>query len=274
MTKIQWAEKTINPIVGCSKISDGCANCYAAEQAKSGRLQQFERYQKVKHWDGTLVFEPTVLQALERKKKTRFFVGSMTDMFHENVEEGWLEQLFWALEDSHHCFMVLSKRAKRMADFFELYSSTYGQGYVNIWAGVSVENQAVCDRINYLNKIGTAVRFISFEPLLESIDLSNYDLSNIDWAIIGGESGKNARPCNIEWIRSLVAQLKARNIPIFVKQLGQNCYWHEQINEVHGNMQFISDRKKDKVALGIKSKKGDRFEEFPIDLKLRKLPNV
>ncbi|MEM8780564.1 MAG: DUF5131 family protein [Cyanobacteria bacterium P01_G01_bin.49] len=272
MTKIQWADKTINPIVGCSKISAGCANCYAATQASTARLQQYDRYKKVKDWDGTVEFVPTVLQALEKKKPTRFFVGSMTDIFHINVKDEWLDHLFSEFEDSHHQFMVLTKRSRRMADYFAKYS-IYGRGLVNIWAGVSVENQLHCDRLLNLDKIQTAIRFVSFEPLLEEINLNAYDLSNVDWAIIGGESGKNARPCNIEWIRSLVRQLKQRHIKVFVKQLGQNCYWHEHINRVEGNLNFISDRRKDKTALGIKSRKGDRFEEFPKDLQIREIPN-
>ncbi|WP_254035919.1 DUF5131 family protein, partial [Planktothrix agardhii] len=229
-TTISWCDETINPIVGCSRISEGCQKCYAETAAKTARLQQFPQYQKVASWNGTVEFVENQLDRLLRwKKGKRIFLCSMADMFHENVPFEWIEQIFSTIEDfPQHTFQILTKRPERMIEFFDWYiarNSDHSVGLQwsipdNIWLGVSCENQAMADkRIPLLMKIPAKVRFLSCEPLLEPINLSKFlpiEWSEIaedwieswpgigsystndypSWVIAGGESGAGSRPCH------------------------------------------------------------------------------
>ena len=291
MTKIQWCTETWNPLVGCSKISAGCSQCYAAEAAKSARLQQFPQYQKVKDWDGTIEFvENQLLKPLSWKSPKKVFVCSMSDIFHANVKDEWLDKIFAVMAlASQHTFQILTKRPERMKEYFalhegkpEFYASRSEMVFdalrkikpeaewnkfiwplPNCWLGTSVENQkAADDRIPSLLNTPAAVRFLSCEPLLGLIDIRDY-LHGIDWVIAGGESGSGARPCHVDWIRSLVQQCQQSETAVFVKQLGSNplltaCY----IDGVATTYQ----------KLKLKDRKGGDINEFPEDLQVREFP--
>jgi protein gp37 len=257
-TKIQWTNETINPIVGCSRISEGCQNCYAATAAKSARLQQFNQYKLVGNWDGSVQFvESQLLKPLSWKQPKQIFVCSMADIFHKNVPDEWIDKvLAVATLCPHHTFQILTKRPSRMLTYFsnpdrltainfqiseilkepfEIYQSRLLKlPLPNVWLGVSVENQLAADtRIKFLTQTPAAVRFLSCEPLLERLNLSKWvfdrseadSITNypVDWVIVGGESGLGSRPCHLNWIKSIVDQCYQGNIPVFVKQLGSNA---------------------------------------------------
>jgi protein gp37 len=262
-TSISWTNETWNPLVGCSKLSLGCQKCYAADAAKSARLQQFSQYQKVKEWDGTIEFvESQLLKPLSWRSPKMIFVCSMSDIFHANVKDEWLDQIFAIMAIAHqHTFQILTKRPERMQKFLGGRTPL-----PNVWLGVSVENQkAADDRIPLLLTTPAAVRFLSCEPLLEAIDLNQrfrtsnngYELTWLDylnWIIIGGESGSNARICSINWIRSIVQQCQPTNVAVFVKQLGSKPIDPPQL------------------WLNLKDRKGGNIDEFPEDLRIRQFP--
>lgn len=289
MTNIQWTDETINPIVGCSRISEGCRNCYAETASNSGRLQQFQQYQKVAQWDGTVEFvESQLFKPLTWKKGKRIFICSMSDLFHENIPFSWIDRIFAVISVcEQHTFQILTKRPQRMKEYFEKkpYSRIKTQiktlplpidqlcntleivteielkksYFKNVWLGVSCENQKMADlRIPILVNIPAEIRFISCEPLLENIDLNleQYPLEiRPQWLIIGGESGTNARPCNINWLINLADQGKyTEEVFLFVKQLGSN---------------LINNQGK---RIKLKDKKGGKIEEFPEELKVREFP--
>jgi protein gp37 len=290
-TKIQWTDQTWNPIVGCSKISAGCQNCYAFSAANSARLQQFQQYQKVAKWDGTVeLVESQLLKPLSWKKPQRIFVCSMSDLFHESIPFDWIDQIFAVMAiANHHTFQILTKRPGHIQEYlesepeerilkvlenldlksnflliaqelaikhFQHYlkkTASFQNFFPNVWLGTTVENQKTANsRIALLFDTMAQVRFLSCEPLLENLKL---DLTGINWVIVGGESGTNARPCHLTWIRSLVNQCQASEVPVFVKQLGSN----------------VIDSQGNKIKL--KHPKGGNLDEFPADLQLREFPN-
>lgn len=268
MSEIEWTDKTWNPIVGCSKISEGCRNCYAINQAyrnasmgTSGRLAYYEGLTEKKtdriEWTGAVRFVPEALEIpLKRKKPTIWFVNSMSDLFHESVTDYQLNQIFSVMElTPQHTYQILTKRADRMLQYCNIERAN---PLKNVWLGVTVENQKTADdRIPLLLKMPAAVRFLSCEPLLEEVDLKigrplffgDYPKRFIDWVIVGGESGQNARECKVEWIRSIVYQCKESGVPVFVKQLGS---------------------KSNHPCLG----KGAILSEFPKSLQIREFPNA
>lgn len=211
-SRIEWTEQTWNPTVGCTKISPGCKNCYAETMAK--RLQAigvrgYERGFRLTLMPGRLA-EP-----LDRQKPTVYFVNSMSDLFHDKVPFEYVERVFEVMRQAHqHTFQILTKRAERMAQ--------YCQGRPlprNAWLGVSVENRKHgLPRIDVLRRIPTTVRFLSVEPLLE--DLGDIDLSDIHWVIVGGESGRRARPMRAEWVDRIKRQCDQLHVPFFFKQWG------------------------------------------------------
>lgn len=240
MSKIEWTDETYNPIVGCSKISEGCQNCYAAAAAKSGRLQQFSQYQKVAPWNGTVEFvEKALYKPFLWREPKKIFTCSMSDLFHENIPNSWRNQVFAVMAIAHrHTFQVLTKRPENVRKYFEANQravvkialdiaedrrspiSDFDFPPPNMWLGTTVENQAKADeRIPMLRETQAVLKFLSCEPLLEPIEL---DLNGIDWVIVGGESGRGARECKTDWIEGIVEQCKQSNVPVFVKQLGSN----------------------------------------------------
>lgn len=211
-SSIEWTELTWNPTVGCTKISPGCKNCYAETMAR--RLQAmgmrgYEKGFKLSLMPGRLV-EP-----LERAKPTVYFVNSMSDLFHEKVPLDYVGRVFDVMGRArHHTFQLLTKRAERMAEFCRGVSVPD-----NVWLGVSVENRKHgLPRIPVLRGVSARVRFLSVEPLLE--DLGEFDLTGINWVIVGGESGHRARPMKPAWVDGIKRQCDAANVDFFFKQWG------------------------------------------------------
>lgn len=212
-TSIEWTEQSWNPTTGCSKISTGCKNCYAERMAL--RLQGIG----VKGYeDGfKLRLQPSRLnQPLKRRKPTVFFVNSMSDLFHRNIPDDYIIEVFNTMQKADwHTYQLLTKRSKRMASF--LKNKTIPD---NIWIGVTVEDKIKgVPRIDHLRSIDSCIKFLSIEPLLE--DLGNLDLCGISWVIVGGESGPCARRMKPEWAMNIRNTCKAHNVPFFFKQWGR-----------------------------------------------------
>lgn len=260
-TKIEWTKnadgskgETWNPLSGCSRKSAGCEHCYAETMTKRleamGQAKYAELLNAQGRFNGTVRLDHDALSIpLKRKKPTTYFVNSMSDLFHENVTHEWIDKIFAVMAlCPQHTFQILTKRADRMRDYFRPIGDVQRSDFVlsraatlsvvhqkrlnyptlplsNVWLGVSVENQKAADeRIPHLIDTPAAIRFISAEPLLGPLDLFAFKMA-LDWVIVGGESGANARPCHQDWIRSIVDQCKTANVAVFVKQLGSNSYF-------------------------------------------------
>jgi len=190
-TSIEWTEQTWNPTTGCTKISPGCAHCYAEVMARRLKAMGVRGYEN----GFALTLHPDRLQQpLKRKKPTMYFVNSMSDLFHEDLPDSFIRQVFDVMKkSSQHTFQVLTKRAERMDEFCRSYDAPS-----NAWLGVTVENRKHgLQRLDLLRHVRAPVRFLSIEPLLE--DLGRLDLTSIHWVIVGGESGPKARPMKPEW---------------------------------------------------------------------------
>jgi protein gp37 len=211
-SRIEWTEQTWNPTVGCTKISSGCKNCYAEVMAR--RLQAIGVRGYERGFLLTLIPE-RLAEPLERRKPTIYFVNSMSDLFHEKVPFEYIHRVFHVMAHApQHTFQVLTKRAGRMAEFCRGIAVP-----ANVWLGVSVENRRHgLPRIPILRGINAQVRFLSVEPLLE--DLGNFDLSGIHWVIVGGESGKKARPMKPEWVENVKNLCDVADVAFFFKQWG------------------------------------------------------
>lgn len=210
-SKIEWTESTWNPVTGCTKISAGCKNCYAERMAK--RLQAMGQFNYRNGFE--LTCHPHVLDLpLQWKKPQMIFVNSMSDLFHECVPQEFILKIFDTMNRaSQHTFQVLTKRAARLENLSSLLPWNE-----NIWMGVTVENSDYKERIDHLRKTGAFVKFLSLEPLLEDIGI--LDLKDIDWVIVGGESGPGARPIKASWVRNIKEQCKKQNVSFFFKQWG------------------------------------------------------
>ena len=211
-TSIEWTEQTWNPAVGCSKVSPGCAHCYA--EVMAGRLKAM----RVKGYENgfRLTLLPRRLEEpIRRKQPTVYFVNSMSDLFHEEIPDSYLRQVMAVMRQaSIHTFQILTKRAERMAEFLRLEKSP-----CNVWVGVTVENRAHgLPRLDALRRISAPIRFVSAEPLLE--DLGEIDLTGVDWVIVGGESGPKARPMKREWVLNIKRQCDEQRVDFFFKQWG------------------------------------------------------
>jgi protein gp37 len=208
---IEWTESTWNPVTGCNKLSPGCKNCYAEKMAK--RLKAMGQYNYRNGFRLTL--QPQMLERpLKWKKPQKIFVNSMSDLFHENVSLEYIQQVFAVMGRAHwHQFQVLTKRADRLAML-----SPFLDWAQNIWMGVSVENADYIHRIDYLRETGASTKFLSIEPLVGPLPKLN--LSNIDWVIVGGESGPKARPMEAEWVLEIKRQCVSAGVAFFFKQWG------------------------------------------------------
>ena len=247
MSKIEWTEKTWNPITGCTKISAGCANCYA--ERMSHRLAGRFGYPADDPFRVT--FHPDKLEEpLHWKTPRRVFVCSMGDLFHEKVSDEWLAEI-WSvmLRCPQHTFQILTKRPAACRWWIDLHYGRFDVRCIeppqNIWLGVTAENQTEADkRIPILLDIPAAVRFVSIEPMLGGIDISpylpcevdsgGYDpqghsinvwMPGIDWVIVGGETGPGARPMHPDWARSVRDQCQEAGVPFFFKGWGVAIYW-------------------------------------------------
>ena len=208
---IEWTESTWNPVTGCTKISPGCKNCYAERMAL--RLHAMGQPNYRNGFDVT-THEHALNLPLRRKKPQTIFVNSMSDLFHEAVPTDFIKKVFEVMVRARqHRFQILTKRSNRLRDLSaELPWSD------NIWAGVSVENRNCVYRLDDLRGIPAAVRFVSMEPLLGSLGCLN--LNQIDWVIVGGESGPRARPVDGDWVREIRDQCETAEVPFFFKQWG------------------------------------------------------
>ena len=211
-TEIEWTERTWNPSAGCSKISSGCKNCYAESMALRLQAMGIEGYENGFKFN---IVPARLEDPLIRKKPTVYFVNSMSDIFHENMPVKYLDKIFDIIRKTpHHTYQILTKRAERMYQYL-----AYKEIPSNAWLGVTVENiKEGLPRIEWLRNLKASVLFLSIEPLLE--DLGEINLSNIDWVIVGGESGNRARAMEEKWVLNIKMQCEQRNIAFFFKQWG------------------------------------------------------
>ena len=214
-TKIEWTEKVWNPVTGCTKVSEACQNCYAEVMAKrlSGMPASKDKY---KNGFKVTVHNECLKEPFSWKKPCKVFVCSMGDLFHAEVPTGFINVLMRVIEDNpQHTFQILTKRAERM---FQYFYARRGGIPKNCWLGVTCESGKYKERVDYLRLLDAPVRFLSCEPLLG--DMSDIDLTGIDWVIAGGESGPCARRTPIEWFRGLRDACLRWNTPFFFKQWG------------------------------------------------------
>jgi protein gp37 len=215
-SKIEWTDATWNPIRGCSKVSPGCANCYAEAFAERFRGVRGHPYEF--GFDLRLVPEK-LAEPLHWRTPKMIFVNSMSDLFHENVPDEYITKVVEVMESANwHTYQVLTKRSERMRNLLKTKFRSAGLE-PHIWWGVSVENQKHgLPRIAHLRQAPARIRFLSIEPLLE--DLGHVDLRGISWVIVGGESGPSARPMKKKWVIDIRDQCRRANIPFFFKQWG------------------------------------------------------
>jgi protein gp37 len=210
-TSIEWTEATWNPLTGCTKISPGCQHCYAERMAK--RLQGMGQANYVNGFKLTL-HEHMLDVPLRWRKPRHIFVNSMSDLFHKDVPEEFIQRAFGVMRRaSWHTFQVLTKRSERLAKL-----SPRIDWPDNVWMGVSVERADYTYRIDHLRQTTAKVRFLSLEPLLGP--MPDLDLEGVDWVIVGGESGPGARPMEQQWVQDIRDQCLAADVPFFFKQWG------------------------------------------------------
>lgn len=246
MTKIEWADETWNPITGCTPISEGCANCYARRMAN--RLRGRYGYPSDDPFRVTF-HKSRLYDPLLWRKGRSVFVCSMGDLFHEDVQFDWIEQVFERMRENHlHTYMLLTKRPARVAEYWEWRKNVWLGGQLtsrwpeHVWLGVTAENQQRADeRIPIMFQVPAAVRFVSIEPMLSDVDLRvapcrqcNHQGDVLhwpcpsckgrrfeypDWVICGGETGPGARPMHTDWARSLRDQCVGASTPFFFKNM-------------------------------------------------------
>jgi protein gp37 len=221
-TSIEWTDATWNPVAGCTVLSPGCTNCYAMRMAARLDAMGMKKYRGLTRksgrravWTGKIRLDRTAFDIPIRwKKAKRIFVNSMSDLFHEAVPADFVADVWSVMESTpHHTYQILTKRPDRMAKLTASLPTL-----ANVWLGTSVENADYLGRIDELRKIRAAIRFISFEPLLGSVAVA--DLSEIHWAIVGGESGPRSRPMPKEWVDEIEALCRESGTAFFFKQWG------------------------------------------------------
>lgn len=305
VTSIEWTDRVWNPVTGCTKVSQGCKHCYAETVAARFWATQYPRVAttttlvtigdvsdtRPRRFTDVMTHAGRLGEPLSWRKPSRVFVNSMSDLFHEDVPDEFIDQVFAAMALSpEHAFQVLTKRPQRMksyltgagrhllvADAMDMPTwMPAGRRFPrvfenwplpNVWLGVSVENQEQLARVDVLKDTPAAVHFVSAEPLLE--DLGALILDGIEWVIVGGESGPGARPCDVAWVRSIVRQCAAVHVPVFVKQLGANPIWR-----LGNGQQFNSgsNAAESRRGAGMLNRKGGDPAEWPDDLRVRQFP--
>ncbi len=210
-SKIEWTEKVWNPSIGCDKVSAGCKFCYAENFARRLKAMGVEDY---KNGFSFKILPHRLEEPFKIKKPTKFFVNSMSDLFHEEMPLEYLDMIFDVIRKTpQHTYQILTKRDRIMLKYFSTNKVP-----PNVWLGVSVENSTFVKRIDSLRKVKAKIRFISFEPLIGPIGEIN--LAKIHWAIVGGESGNQARPIKQPWIEEIFHQCKQQDVAFFFKQWG------------------------------------------------------
>lgn len=321
---IEWTDATWNPLRGCSRVSEGCRFCYAERMSARGLPglnspttgEPFATMARSgPRWTGRVELIESQLEVpLRWKKPRRIFVNSMSDTFHESVPDGWIDRIFGVMAlCPQHTFIVLTKRSERMrkywsdVDLEDRLTDIWADGrpdremwslmlpLSHVWLGVSCGDQAAADeRIPQLLATPAAVRFVSAEPLLGPVDISQWlrprqepnhdgyggdigvgwhtDATKLDWVIVGGESGPGARPCRVEWVRNIVRQCREAAVSCFVKQLGSRPvfaadHWPSGLTSaLWSNDLGVYDYPA--------TKKGGDPTEWPEDLRVRQFPEV
>ena len=210
-TKIEWTDKTWNPVTGCTKKSEGGVHCYAEVMARRLKGMGQLKYRNA----FSLTLHPEDLDEPKKwRKPHNIFICSMGDLFHEDVPFEFVDKVMKTIRETPwHRYQILTKRAERMEEYFLSHSVPS-----NAWLGVTVEVQRTLSRIDNLRHLPASVRFLSCEPLLE--DLGHMDLEGVDWIIVGGESGTQARPMKEEWVLNIKRQAEEQDIAFFFKQWG------------------------------------------------------
>ncbi len=241
-SSIGWTNKTWNAVTGCTKVSQGCKNCYAETIAN--------RFWGERKFTDIICHEDRLEQPLHIKKPSMIFVNSMSDLFHESVKQSFIADIFHIMwRTPQHTYQILTKRPKRMETLLSYWQKTppfkdMKLPLSNVWLGVSAEDQTTADeRIPLLLQTPAAIRWLSVEPMLEEINLfdiykSNENLKYFDWVVVGAESGDRRRPCKTEWIESIVDQCKQNQIPVFVKQMEINGRISKEIIDFPKHLQI------------------------------------
>lgn len=223
-TSIEWTDATWNPVAGCTVLTAGCTNCYAMRMAARLDAMGLDKYAGLTRksggravWTGKIRLDAKSLEAPHTWKKPRkVFVNSMSDLFHPKVPKTFVLQVWKVMKETpRHTYQILTKRPEIMA---EMLSDSRFSVLPNVWLGTSVEDTRVLSRLDALRAVPAAVRFVSFEPLIGSV--ATGDLSSIDWAIVGGESGPRAREMKPEWVEEIEAMCQRAGAAFFFKQWG------------------------------------------------------
>lgn len=210
-SSIEWTEMTWNPTTGCDKISAGCKFCYAEVMSRRLHAMGIDKY---KNEFQLSMHEDALMIPYTWKSPKVVFVNSMSDLFHKDVPITFIQRVFKVMNDNQqHTFQVLTKRADILKKIHQELNWTH-----NIWMGVSVEDERVVKRIDYLRKTNAKVKFLSCEPLIGP--LPDLDLTGIDWVIVGGESGRKPRPMDVDWVLDIQLQCEKNKVAFFFKQWG------------------------------------------------------
>lgn len=255
-TQIEWTDATWNPVAGCTIMSAGCTNCYAMNMAKRLEAMGVDKYKGLTRksgnrtiWNGVVNEDRKSLDIPKKWKKARkIFVNSMSDLFHPTVSKEFVADVWQVMADTpRHHYQILTKRPDRMA---VMLRDICPKPLNNVWLGTSVEGREVVHRIDDLRQVPASIRFISFEPLINGV--GRIDLSDIDWAIVGGESGRNARPIKEEWIDDIHDVCRLFGTAFFFKQWGT---WGK-------------DNKKRSKKLNGRDYRGRTWDEMPAEAQL------
>lgn len=301
-TGIQWTDETWNAITGCKQVSPGCANCYAKvehdRRHKAHRAGKQVAPQYAEPFEVVQLHPDRLDAPLRRRKPTRYFVTSGADPFHEDVPDGFIDKMFAVMAMApRHTFQLLTKRPLRMRDYLldeglldrihdairairQQVGSRLGHNdhvagrwpMRHVWLGTSVENQRWAnERIQLLRQTPAAVIFLSCEPLLGSLELGLDDEGRaIDWVIVGGESGREARPCDVHALTDVVAQCGLSGVPCFVKQIGSRpvtpdlTHWRCPATLLPDSSGY---------ALKLRDSHGGDMAEWPEELRVREFPS-
>jgi len=289
-TKIEWADRVWNPVTGCTKVSEGCRNCYAERMAL--------RFWGARKFHEVLCHEEKLEEPLHWMIPSRVFVNSMSDLFHPDVTDDFIWNVFSVMAQAEkHTFMILTKRPQRMSDFLCQWENHFPVGrnnsvlhdwpLKNVWLGVSAENQQAADeRIPWLLKTPAVVRFVSVEPMLGPVNLEpyfqyppfheNYKMTwglseaiGLDWVICGGETGPDARPMHPDWARGLLDQCLDAGVPFFFKHWGEWVAEYPQgLSLANRKQTYAHNRTFYRVGKTIAGRMldGREWNEFPVEM--------